>query len=145
MGGEEVRLFQKLLQEAKIQRQRIDEALRCLKEDPANIPCSDQLVYRFSKLQDTMGRKLFRALMDAVGDWNATMTMIDILNWLEKQGLAESETWQKFRQIRNEIAHNYEDDPETTRAILDDIAEALPAMDVMMKKLEAFAGQKGLL
>ena len=145
MGGEEVRLFQKLLQEAKIHRQRIDEALRCLKEDPANIPCSDQLVYRFSKLQDTMGRKLFRALMDAVGDWNTTTTMIDILNWLDKQGLIEPEAWRKLRDVRNEIAHNYDDDPETTRAILDDIAEALPIMDVMMKKLEAFAGQKGLL
>ena len=145
MGGEEARLFQRLLQEAKIHRERIDEALQCLKKEPDNIPCSDQLIYRFSKLQDTMGRKLFRALMDAVGDWNATMTMIDILNWLEKQGLVESETWQKFRQIRNEIAHNYDDDPETTRQILGDIEKALPDMDAVMGSVETFARRKEVI
>ena len=145
MGSEEVRLFYRLLEEAKIHRKRIDDALACLKKDPLNIPCSDQLIYRFSKLQDTMGRKLFRALMDAVGDWSATMTMIDILNWLDKQGLIELQMWQKVRNIRNEIAHNYDDDPETTRAILDEIPNTLPAMDTVMKNIETYADRKGLL
>jgi len=145
MGYEEIRLFQRLLEEAKIHRERIEEARKCLAEDPDNIPCSDQMIYRFSKLQDTMGRKLFRALLHAVGDWESTMTMIDILNRMDKLRLIEPDKWREIRDIRNEIAHNYDDDPEVTKNILSNIEKALPILDHFMTGIEKFATQKGLL
>ncbi len=105
----------------------------------------DQMIYRFSKLQDTMGRKLFRALLDAVGEWESTMTMIDTLNKLDKYGILDLALWQKLRDIRNEIAHNYEDEAEATRKILSDIEASLPLVDEVLERVENFARMKGVV
>ncbi|WP_457594163.1 hypothetical protein [Hydrogenimonas sp.] len=145
MGREEIRLFQELYKEAGIHRQRIEEARRCLQKDPESVPCMDQMIYRFSKLQDTMGRKLFRALLDAVGEWESTMTMVDSLNKLDKYEILDPALWQRLRDIRNEIAHNYEDDVEATRKILSDIEASLPLVDKVMENLERFARMKGVM
>lgn len=78
-------------------------------EDTALI---DQYVYRFSKLQDTIGNKLFRAVLLNLGEEVYNKSMIDIFNRLEQLGyVANYETWKQLREIRNEVSHNYDDDP----------------------------------
>ena len=67
----------------------------------------DQMVYRFSKLQDTMGEKVFKALLEFGGEDVKRMTFIDRLNRLEELGLLYKDEWMQLRKLRNEIAHEY--------------------------------------
>jgi len=67
----------------------------------------DQMIYRFSKLQDTMGEKIFSSILEFTGEDVKKMTFIDRLNRLEELGLLYKQEWMKLRKYRNEIAHEY--------------------------------------
>ena len=73
----------------------------------------DQFLFRFSKMQDTIGDKLFRLIVEDFIEDVSKMTFIDILNQLERIGIVESvKEWQNLRKARNDISHQYDDDPE---------------------------------
>lgn len=79
----------------------------------------DQLILRYSKLQDAMGARLFPALLDVLQEPGDLDTFVDKLNRLEKLGVIESaEQWQEFREMRNQFAHDYPDDPELQASLL---------------------------
>jgi uncharacterized protein with HEPN domain len=67
----------------------------------------DQIVYRFSKLQDTLGDKIFASLLILLGEEIKQMPFIDRLNRLEELELVDMHTWMNLRKIRNDIAHEY--------------------------------------
>jgi hypothetical protein len=75
--------------------------------DDTIISIIDQMVFRFSKLQDSMGEKIFPSLLELVGEKVKQMTFIDRLNRLEELGLVKREKWMSLRRERNEIAHEY--------------------------------------
>ena len=69
----------------------------------------DQFLFRFAKLQDTMGQKLFRAILIFLDEDIENKPFIDILNLMEKIGLIDdTNIWKELRDDRNELAHNYE-------------------------------------
>jgi hypothetical protein len=80
-------------------------------------------LFRFAKLQDAMGEKLFLLILEFLKEENTrNKPFIDILNRLEQLGLLDDKNiWLELRKIRNNIAHQYEDEPEQT-------AEALNAI-----------------
>lgn len=59
----------------------------------------DQIAYRFSKLQDTMGQKVLPAIIDLAQEpIAADATFAEKLNWLERMGaLPSAEEWKKLR------------------------------------------------
>lgn len=68
----------------------------------------DQYIFRFSKLQDTIGTRLFPLTLEALAEPVADQAFIDILNRLEKLGIIDSAYgWVQLRKIRNDIAHEY--------------------------------------
>jgi len=67
----------------------------------------DQMIFRFSKLQDTMGEKIFPTILELNGEEVKKMTFIDRLNRLEELELLYKDEWMKLRKERNEIAHEY--------------------------------------
>ena len=67
----------------------------------------DQLIYRFSKLQDTMGEKIFPSILILSQETVKNKTFIDILNRLEELEVLDKNRWLRLREIRNEIAHEY--------------------------------------
>lgn len=74
----------------------------------------DQFIYRFTKLQDVIGEKLFPALLNFLGDDISKKSFIDIFNRLEQlEAVHDYDKWVKLRLIRNELAHEYEDEPDT--------------------------------
>ena len=73
----------------------------------------DQFLFRFAKLQDAMGQKLFKNILLFIDEDIAGKPFIDILNLMEKLSLLQSANiWRELRDNRNELAHNYEDEPE---------------------------------
>jgi hypothetical protein len=83
----------------------------------------DQFLFRFAKLQDTMGEKLFMLLLEFLKEENIrNKPFIDILNRLEQLGLLEDKNiWLELRKIRNDIAHQYEDEPQQATEALNAI------------------------
>ena len=81
---------------------------------------SDQAIYRFSKLQDTIGAKLFKGLLLYQGE-STDRPFLDILNQLEKIDIVDVEEWFELRDLRNEIAHDYENNDLFAIDILNDI------------------------
>ena len=81
---------------------------------------ADQIIYRFSKAQDTIGAKLFKAFLLYQGE-NVDRPFLDILNELEKLHIVDVEGWFVLREIRNDIAHDYEDNRDQARLILNNI------------------------
>jgi hypothetical protein len=79
----------------------------------------DQFIYRFTKLQDALGSRLFPALAVLVIGDEEPRPFLDTLNRLEKAGVLESvETWQTLRVLRNNLAHDYPDSVEQCAATL---------------------------
>jgi len=84
----------------------------------------DQFLFRFSKLQDAMGEKLFKTLLLSLDEKVENRPFIDILNRMEKIELLKSvQEWRDLRDIRNELAHNYDDDPQESSMVINKIYE----------------------
>jgi hypothetical protein len=67
----------------------------------------DQMIFRFLKLQDTIGDKIFPSILELSGERVKAMTFIDRLNRLEELELLYKDEWMALRKDRNEIAHEY--------------------------------------
>lgn len=109
---------------------------RILVKNIQDLAFADQVIYRFSKLQDIMGAKLFKSYLLAQGE-NVDKPFIDILNQLEKLDILMVDDWFEFRDIRNNISHNYEENEGVAIDLLniiytvkDDLANVLNAFNV---------------
>jgi hypothetical protein len=73
----------------------------------------DQFILRYTKLQDTMGSRLFTSILNYLYEPVDNRPMLDVLHRLEKLGLIDSIVmWQEVRLVRNRFAHDYANDPE---------------------------------
>lgn len=78
--------------------------------DDIKVRCIDQFLFRFAKLQDVMGQKLFRLILLFLEEDIKNLPFIDMLNKLEKLNLINANQWRELREIRNELAHSYDDE-----------------------------------
>src|SRR5450759_798838 len=70
----------------------------------------EAFVGRFGRLQDTVGDKLLPMLLTALGE--KTSAAIDNLDRAERLGLLNSaDEWMTMRNIRNQMIHEYVEDP----------------------------------
>ena len=93
----------------------------------------DQFILRYTKLQDTMGSRLFPAILGYLTEQFEDRPMLDKLNRLEKLGFIDSvEQWQTVRNIRNKFAHDYPDDPNKNAAHLNFALESVSVLYAML-------------
>jgi len=97
---------------------------------------SDQIIYRFSKLQDTIGAKLFKALLLYQGE-NIDKPFLDILNQLEKIDIVDVDEWFELRDLRNEIAHDYENNEYLAIDILNNIFELKKELEKILDSVKS--------
>ncbi|WP_022671113.1 hypothetical protein [Hippea alviniae] len=109
----------KYLKEANIHIQRIDEVLKTLRNiypitieklnnlDIEKKNALDVLAFRFSKLQDLLGNKIFREYLSETGFITEGKSFYEILRELDKESIIDIDKWAEFRAIRNQIAHDY--------------------------------------
>lgn len=83
-------------------------------EEYQNIRIVNSFLFSYSKIQDKIGAKLFRKVLyelKEIDDEN--MPMKDILNILEKLSILEKASdWDRLREIRNSLSHEYPFDIE---------------------------------
>jgi hypothetical protein len=149
--------IKKALNECKIHASRINRASEKMKnfmplraekfakltED--EIGYIDQFVFRFSKLQDTLGKKLFKSALQILEEEVDDKPFIDILNKLEKLKLIKTaENWIELRQIRNDLTHQYEDNIEEISVILNKIYNKKDDLIEILKNFEQFFLNRGI-
>jgi hypothetical protein len=93
----------------------------------------DQFLFRFSRLQDATGEKLFVLMLEFMKEENVrNKPFVDILNRLEQLDLLDNKNvWLELRKIRNNIAHQYEDEPQQAAEALN----AIFASKAMLEKI----------
>ncbi len=70
----------------------------------------EAFVGRFGRLQDTIGDKLLPLLLNALGE--NVSAVIDNLDRAERLGLLQSaDEWLTMRNLRNQMIHEYIEDP----------------------------------
>ncbi len=80
-----------------------------LAEDNENlITLIDQFVFRYTKLQDTLGEHVLRpfctqVLLELVED----RSLADVLALLERRGYLSADDWRMQRAMRNALTHEY--------------------------------------
>jgi len=105
--------------------------------NPLDLALADQVIYRFSKLQDTIGAKLFKNFLLMQGE-NVNKPFLDILNRLEEIGLIDVERWFEIRDLRNEIAHEYENSDFEAVEIINEINELKDDLKQILEKIKAY-------
>jgi hypothetical protein len=96
----------------------------------------DQYLFRFEKLQDTIGRRLFKAVFLFLEEDIEDVPFIDLLNRLEKLNILESaEQWLELRKIRNALSHTYEDEPEELSIAINSILDRKSNIENIYKNI----------
>ena len=104
-------------------------------KDEKLVPFLDQIAYRFSKIQDNLG-KLIRMYMFLKGENVENLTMIDVLNLSERYNLGiNKEKWFELRELRNLIVHEYESQTEKIAETINRIYNELSYLDRLLDKL----------
>ena len=105
------------------------EILDCeIFEDFEKIKTIDTFIYRFIKLQDIMGEKLFKIFLENIGEYKNNMSLLDVVDKLEKFEIIDnSYKWMEYRILRNKLTHEY---PNNEQDIIDGI---ILAMDVFVE------------
>ena len=113
------------------------ETYEKIEED--NISYIDQLIYRFTKLQDTMGDSLFPSILKSLEEDPEQMSMLDILNRLEKLNiLTSAEEWIRLRNLRNEFTHEYEDNMEENSKLVNSLFNEVNTIYTMFVKIKHY-------
>ena len=130
-------MINEIIEKVNLHRKRLKSALLEIKtwselncdvfENFEKIKTIDTFIYRFIKLQDLMGEKLFKVFLDEIGEYKDNMSLLDILDKLEKfEILDDAHEWMEYRQLRNKLTHEY---PNNEQDIIDGIYLAIDVFD----------------
>lgn len=109
--------------------------VRQLEQDEELAERVEAFVSRFGRLQDTLGDKLLPAYLAAHGE--RTATFVENLDRAERLGLVrDAQSWFDMRRLRNQMVHEYIDDPVV-------LASALQAGHAFVPELAATAQRLG--
>ena len=67
----------------------------------------DVLAFRFAKLQDLLGTKIFREYLSVLQYPVEDKNFLEILKELDKEQILNIDLWGEFRGVRNAISHDY--------------------------------------
>lgn len=117
-----------------------------LLEDKEKIKTIDAFMFRFIKLQDFMGDKLFKFLLNSLGEYKDNMSLIDVLDKMERLDLInDGEQWLIFRKFMNKLTHEY---PNNKQETINGIGLALKhfkQIETILQKISSYINEKGLL
>jgi hypothetical protein len=103
----------------------------------------DQFIFRFTKLQDCMGNKLFKYILESLAENTRELSLIDMVAKAEQLNIIDSaETWFILRSIRNKLSHEY---PFNTDEIVAGLNELYHNFHMLMETwnhTEAFMKKK---
>ena len=102
----------------------------------------DQLIFRFSKLQDTIGESLFPAILILAKEPVKSKTFIDVLNRLEELEIVTKNQWLELREVRNEISHEYSFNVDDVVVGINDIFNRSVDLMKIYHKIKYFCSER---
>jgi hypothetical protein len=107
--------------------------------DEETIEHIDQLIYRFTKMQDSLGTRLLPSLYAYVEADDSPKPFLTILMRFEQLGiLTSAEQWQFFRNLRNNLAHDYPESIGQTVDTLNTLNEEFDSFIEMYNKIREY-------
>ncbi len=94
---------------------------------------------RFASLQDYLGAKVFKSLLDIAGISYSKMS--EVLTLIEKEEIVSLDKWIEFRNIRNELEHDYPDELEEALGELKKCVDSFDYMQNVVIRVFEFAGR----
>jgi uncharacterized protein with HEPN domain len=88
-----------------------------------------------------MGAKLFKSVLLYEGE-NINKPFLDILNQLEALDVINVDEWFEIRDLRNEIAHNYEDNAEIALNTLNTIYKLKDDLKAILDSINKIVGNQ---
>jgi uncharacterized protein with HEPN domain len=102
----------------------------------------EAFVSRFGRLQDTVGDKLLPAVLAALGERVASAA--DNLDRAERLGLVRgADEWFQMRALRNQMVHEYVEDPVVLHGALTAGRDFVPCLDFAVNALLGEAARRG--
>ena len=96
-----------------------------------------------SRLQDTLGDRLFPRLLALVGQEGRTL--IDRLNQVERLGLLDdAQAWLAWRNLRNRLVHEYVENPGDFVDAMRAGHENASALRTVVARIEAWLRHRGI-
>lgn len=121
----------------------IDEKLF---EDHEKVKTTDAFIFRFIKLQDYMGETLFKRVLESIGEYKDSMSLLDELDKLEKlEIIKNAEEWMHFRKIRNILTHEYPDNAEQISQGITAALVSFVTIGKILKNIEHYIKAKNLI
>jgi hypothetical protein len=110
--------------------------------DDIFISIIDQMLFRFTKWQDTLGDKVFPLILGLQEEPVKKMSFLDRLNRFEEYGLFTKNEWIGLRNDRNEIAHEYSYNEEDIIENINFIYEKSIILIEIYEKIESYCNEK---
>ncbi len=111
------------------------------KLDTAQKGVLEAYLKRFASLQDYLGAKVFRNLLDLAGISYTKMS--EVLTLVENEEIVELDKWIEFRNARNNLEHDYPDELEETLRDLHYCIDSFGYMKDTVEKVFEFARRYG--
>ena len=115
--------------------------------DYSNQRIVNSLLFNYIKIQDKIGTKLFKNVLyelKEIDDYS--IPMIDVLNNLEKLNIIEkTDEWDRLREIRNNVTHEYPSDIEERVENIKLTLEGYSSLKKIYNNIKAYCTVKGLL
>ena len=103
-------------------------------EDMDKVETIDSFIFRFAKMQSSMGERFFPLVLEYLGEDVKGKPFIDILNRLEVLNLIPSAgLWKEIRELRNRLVHIY---PWEKIFLLEEITLALKYSQILIDIFE---------
>ena len=118
------------------------QAVAQLEADPDRAERVEAFVGRFGRLQDTLGDKLIPAVLAALGERCGPAA--DNLDRAERLGfVASADEWFAMRGLRNQMVHEYVEDPTVLWDALQAGRRYVPALAATAQALVAEVTRRG--
>ncbi len=117
------------------------EQISRLDADPDLAERVEAFVSRFGRLQDTLGDKLLPLLLTVLGE--RPSVAVDNLDCAERLDLIDSaDEWMAMRKLRNQMIHEYVEDPVVLGSALQSGHVFVPALVAVAEKMLGEAGRR---
>jgi hypothetical protein len=156
MKEKEEKLLKRILEECDKHRHRMNYAYRQLASlvpfdnekikdlNDEEISKLDQYIFRFSKLQDAIGQRLFKSVLQFLGEDVYDKPFLDIFHRLEQIGaIRDYEGWNRLRIMRNDVTHEYDKNPYELAEKINGILNSKERLESYLDEVKEYLDKRG--
>ena len=96
----------------------------------------DVLAFRFSKLQDLLGTKIFREYLIVLQYPVEGKNFLELLKELDKEKIIDIDIWSEFRGVRNSISHDYPSEEDEKLESINYLIKNVKYLISIIKKIQ---------